>query len=213
MDDCDWLLSVEKAFDWLRIEPGVMGKFFSGTPCIKIELRAWAEFVNWSFTIVVCWPVSRLCLSHRWPGPDWPRRWRWRWRSGSWCPWRPRWGGRGWQTPDTSQWSTSRSQIYSSLIPWRGLREGVKVEKKITIIIAVIFTFSRENRESQDPKCDNFFFYFDTFPKGHFLPFSSLWYKGDHNRFFLCMGHLSWYNSRLAKGPWLGTFCVLGVLL
>ena len=30
MGDCDWLLSVEKACDWLRIEPGVMGKFFLG---------------------------------------------------------------------------------------------------------------------------------------------------------------------------------------
>ena len=34
MDDCDWMLSVEKACDWLRIEPGVTGKFFSWTPCI-----------------------------------------------------------------------------------------------------------------------------------------------------------------------------------
>ena len=31
MDDCDWMLSVEKACDWLRIEPGVTWKFFSGT--------------------------------------------------------------------------------------------------------------------------------------------------------------------------------------
>ena len=30
MDDCDWLLSVEKACDWLRIEPGVTVKFFLG---------------------------------------------------------------------------------------------------------------------------------------------------------------------------------------
>ena len=30
MDECDWLLSVEKACDWLRIEPDVTGKFFLG---------------------------------------------------------------------------------------------------------------------------------------------------------------------------------------
>ena len=30
MDDCDWMLSVEKACDWLRIEPGVTWKFFLG---------------------------------------------------------------------------------------------------------------------------------------------------------------------------------------
>ena len=30
MDDCDWLLSVEKACDWLRIEPGAMGNFLLG---------------------------------------------------------------------------------------------------------------------------------------------------------------------------------------
>ena len=30
MDDCDWLLSVEKACDWLRIEPGVTVNFFLG---------------------------------------------------------------------------------------------------------------------------------------------------------------------------------------
>ena len=30
MDDCDWLLSVEKACDWLRIESGVTRKFFLG---------------------------------------------------------------------------------------------------------------------------------------------------------------------------------------
>ena len=30
MDDCDWLLSVEKACDWLRIEPGVTRNFFLG---------------------------------------------------------------------------------------------------------------------------------------------------------------------------------------
>ena len=35
MDDCDWLLSVEKACDWLRIEPGVTVNFFLGHPvCI-----------------------------------------------------------------------------------------------------------------------------------------------------------------------------------
>ena len=27
MDDCDWLLSLEKACDGLRIEPGVTGNF------------------------------------------------------------------------------------------------------------------------------------------------------------------------------------------
>ena len=32
MDDCDWLLSVEKVCDWLRIEPGVTGNFLLGHP-------------------------------------------------------------------------------------------------------------------------------------------------------------------------------------
>ena len=32
MDDCDWFLSVEKACDWLRIEPGVTVNFFLGHP-------------------------------------------------------------------------------------------------------------------------------------------------------------------------------------
>ena len=31
MDDCDWLLSVEKACDWLRIKPGVTVNFYWGT--------------------------------------------------------------------------------------------------------------------------------------------------------------------------------------
>ena len=35
MDDCDWLLSVEKACDWLRIEPGVMVNFFLGHPVVR----------------------------------------------------------------------------------------------------------------------------------------------------------------------------------
>ena len=30
MDDYDWLLSVEKVCDWLRIEPGVTGNFLLG---------------------------------------------------------------------------------------------------------------------------------------------------------------------------------------
>ena len=30
MDDCDWLLSVGKVCDWLRIEPGVRVNFFLG---------------------------------------------------------------------------------------------------------------------------------------------------------------------------------------
>ena len=34
MDDCDWLLSVEKACDWLRIEPGVTVNFFLGHPVV-----------------------------------------------------------------------------------------------------------------------------------------------------------------------------------
>ena len=34
MDDCDWLLSVEKACDWLRIEPGVTGNFLLGHPVV-----------------------------------------------------------------------------------------------------------------------------------------------------------------------------------
>ena len=36
MDDCDWLLSVEKACDWLRIELGVTGKFFLGHPVFTL---------------------------------------------------------------------------------------------------------------------------------------------------------------------------------
>ena len=39
MDDCDWLLSVEKACDWLRIEPGVTGKFFLGHPVYKVKMQ------------------------------------------------------------------------------------------------------------------------------------------------------------------------------
>ena len=41
MDDCDWLLSVEKACDWLRIEPGVTVNFLLGHPvpmCLIIGL-------------------------------------------------------------------------------------------------------------------------------------------------------------------------------
>ena len=34
MVDCDWLLSVEKACDWLRIEPGVTVNFFLGHPVL-----------------------------------------------------------------------------------------------------------------------------------------------------------------------------------
>ena len=38
IDDCDWMLSVEKACDWLRIEPGLKWKFFLGHPvCITVE--------------------------------------------------------------------------------------------------------------------------------------------------------------------------------
>ena len=36
MDDCDWLLSVEKACDWLRIEPGVTVNFFLGHLVLEI---------------------------------------------------------------------------------------------------------------------------------------------------------------------------------
>ena len=32
---CDWLLSEEKACDWLRIEPGVTGNFLLGNPVIN----------------------------------------------------------------------------------------------------------------------------------------------------------------------------------
>ena len=35
MDDCDWLLSVEKACDWLRIEPGVTVNFLLGLPVLR----------------------------------------------------------------------------------------------------------------------------------------------------------------------------------
>ena len=37
MDDCDWLLSVEKACDWLRIEPGVTGNFLLGGPVSTVN--------------------------------------------------------------------------------------------------------------------------------------------------------------------------------
>ena len=36
MDDCDWLVSVEKACDWLRIEPGVTVNFFLGHPVYDV---------------------------------------------------------------------------------------------------------------------------------------------------------------------------------
>ena len=41
MDDCDWLLSVEKACDWLGIGPGVTGNFLLKYPVLfqgKLEL-------------------------------------------------------------------------------------------------------------------------------------------------------------------------------
>ena len=53
MDDCDWLLSVEKACDWLRIEPGVTVNFFLGHPvsmnfCILHSVHSSSSY---SFTI------------------------------------------------------------------------------------------------------------------------------------------------------------------
>ena len=39
MDDCDWLLSVEKACDWLRIEPGVTGNFLLGHPVFRFLIE------------------------------------------------------------------------------------------------------------------------------------------------------------------------------
>ena len=48
MDDCDWLLSVEKACDWLRIEPGVTVNFFLGHPVdIKMIVERSLIAVNW----------------------------------------------------------------------------------------------------------------------------------------------------------------------
>ena len=41
MDDCDWLLSVEKACDWLRIEPGVTGNFLLVYPVSCIMNDEW----------------------------------------------------------------------------------------------------------------------------------------------------------------------------
>ena len=44
MDDCDWLLSVEKACDWLRIEPGVTGNFLLKHPVqIYLEIQGVPE--------------------------------------------------------------------------------------------------------------------------------------------------------------------------
>ena len=49
MDDCDWLLSVEKACDWLRIEPGVTVNSFLGHPVV-IHYKDWKDwkYLNYS---------------------------------------------------------------------------------------------------------------------------------------------------------------------
>ena len=43
MDDCDWLLSVEKACDWLRIEPGVTGNFLLKHPVLRFFPESFPE--------------------------------------------------------------------------------------------------------------------------------------------------------------------------
>ena len=59
MDDCDWLLSVEKACDWLRIEPGDMGNFLLGH---LVSLYVYKLSTNWrdptSQAIIVVLPTA-----------------------------------------------------------------------------------------------------------------------------------------------------------
>ena len=52
---CDWLLSVEKASDWHRIEPSVTGNFFLGYPLLftyilcqrKVDIRVSLAVIVW----------------------------------------------------------------------------------------------------------------------------------------------------------------------
>ena len=50
MDDCDWLLSVEKVCDWLRIEPGGTGNFLLGHPVFGHNpmTRSWNQTHSYS---------------------------------------------------------------------------------------------------------------------------------------------------------------------
>ena len=60
MDDCDWLLSVEKACAWLRIEPGVTRKFFLGHPVVgKVQGYRWGVMYDDLVNITVL--VNILC--------------------------------------------------------------------------------------------------------------------------------------------------------
>ena len=52
MDDCDWLLSVEKVCDWLRIEPGVTVNFFLGHP-VHIRNKMFKTFLTVFIGVVV----------------------------------------------------------------------------------------------------------------------------------------------------------------
>ena len=58
MDDCDWLLSVEKACDWLRIEPGVTWKIFLDHP-VGVNNSVNIS-VNNSVNISIPWQVHVL---------------------------------------------------------------------------------------------------------------------------------------------------------
>ena len=60
MDDCDWMLSVEKACDWLRIEPGVTWKFFLGHPVDKIGVR---DRRDWERRWVQIWRTNDLIFT------------------------------------------------------------------------------------------------------------------------------------------------------
>ena len=75
MDDCDWLLSVEKACDWLRIEPGVTRKFFLGHPVISAELQVYEMWAaGYSFFL-----LNNVFTSH-WGFQKSSARPSWRWR-------------------------------------------------------------------------------------------------------------------------------------
>ena len=61
MDDFDWLLSVEKACDWHRIDPGVTGKFFLGHLVYILISDLNQKYINRIFISVVVVSAFFFC--------------------------------------------------------------------------------------------------------------------------------------------------------
>ena len=57
MDDCDWMLSAEKACDWLRIEPGVTVNFYLGLPVVEGPLSLSLSKYNLPITLCLSQPT------------------------------------------------------------------------------------------------------------------------------------------------------------